>query len=42
MARNRMTIQFDGLDIYREKLQRLGGGQAVKQAFDEALEDTQS
>lgn len=41
MARNRMTIQFDGLDIYREKLQRLGGGQAVKQAFDEALEDTQ-
>ena len=41
MARNRMTIQFDGLDIYRRKLDQLGGGQAVKQAFDEALEDTQ-
>lgn len=40
--RNRMTIQFDGLDIYRQKLDQLGGSQAVKRAFDDALKDTQS
>lgn len=42
MAKNKMMIQFDGIEIYRKQLEQLGGGQAVKRAFDEALEDTQT
>lgn len=41
MAKNKMSIRFDGLEIYRKQLERLGGGQAVKAAFNEALEDSQ-
>lgn len=41
MAKNKMTIQFDGLEVYQKQLEQLGGGQAVKRAFDEALEESQ-
>jgi hypothetical protein len=41
MAKNKMSIQFDGLEVYRKQLEQLGGGQAVKRAFDEALEESQ-
>lgn len=41
MAKNKMMIQFDGLEVYQKQLERLGGGQAVKRAFDGALEDSQ-
>lgn len=41
MAKNKMTIQFDGLEIYRKQLEQLGGGQAVKRAFNTALEESQ-
>jgi hypothetical protein len=41
MAKNKMSIQFDGLEVYRKQLEQLGGGQAVKHAFDEALEESQ-
>ena len=41
MAKNKMSIQFDGLEVYRKQLEQLGGGQAVKRAFDEALKDSQ-
>lgn len=43
MARkNKISIEFDGLEVYRKKLEELGGGTAVKAAFDEALKDTQT
>lgn len=41
MAKNKMSVQFDGLEIYRKQLERLGGGQAVKRAFNAALEESQ-
>lgn len=41
MAKNKMSIQFDGLEVYQKQLERLGGGQAVKRAFDDALEESQ-
>lgn len=42
MARNKMSIKFDGLEIYQKQLEKLGGGQAVKKAFDSALEESQA
>lgn len=41
MAKNKMSIQFDGLEVYQKQLEQLGGGQAVKRAFDTALEESQ-
>lgn len=41
MARNKLSIKFDGLEVYQKQLEKLGGGQAVKKAFDEALEESQ-
>lgn len=40
MAKNKFTVDFDGLNVYRKKLEVLGGD-AVKKAFDDALLDTQ-
>lgn len=41
MAKNKMSIKFDGLEVYQKQLEKLGGGQAVKRAFDTALEESQ-
>ena len=41
MGKNKLSVNFGALEIYRQKLDRLGGGQAVKAAFDDALKDTQ-
>ena len=41
MGKNNLSVNFDALEIYRKKLEQLGGGQAVKAAFDDALKDTQ-
>ena len=41
MGKNKFSVNFDALEIYRKKLDQLGGGQAVKAAFDDALKDTQ-
>lgn len=41
VGKNNLSVNFDALEIYRKKLEQLGGGQAVKAAFDDALKDTQ-
>ena len=41
MGKNKLSVNFGALEIYRQKLDQLGGGQAVKAAFDDALKDTQ-
>lgn len=37
MARNKMSVDFSGLDAYIRQLEEVAGGSAVERAFDSAL-----
>ena len=37
MAKNKMSVDFSGLDDYIRQLEEIGGGDAVERAFDAAL-----